>query len=65
MGRRLYFYVSGGIFGLVAILHVVRAFLDLPVQIGSRAVPIWPSWAGAVVAISLCVWAFGLMARES
>lgn len=64
MSRRLYLYVSGSLFGVVTVLHVLRALLNLSVRIGSREVPIWPSWGGAVVALALCVWAFGLAVRE-
>ncbi len=53
-----YVVVSGVIFGLVAVAHVVRALGQVPVQLGSSAIPIWASWVAAVVAGALCVWAF-------
>ena len=40
------------------IAHVVRAITAMPVQIGSSTIPMWVSWVGAVVAATLCVWAF-------
>jgi hypothetical protein len=55
---RTYVVVSGAIFGLVALAHVVRAITGAPVQIGTSAVPVWVSWVGAVVAGALCIWAF-------
>jgi len=53
-----YIVVSGGIFGLVAIAQATRAFLERPVQIDTLVVPVWASWLAAIVAGSLCVWAF-------
>lgn len=53
-----YKIVSGVIFGIVAIGQAARALLELPVQIDTFAVPVWASWVAALVAGSLCVWAF-------
>ena len=53
-----YLVVSGAIFGAVALLQAGRALTQLPVRIGSFEVPVWGSWVAAVVAGSLCVWAF-------
>ena len=53
-----YVVVSGAVFGLVALGQAVRAFNQLPVHVGSHEIPVWLSWVAAVVAGSLCVWAF-------
>ena len=53
-----YRLVSGIVFGVVAILQLVRAISEWPVQIGSFAVPVPFSWVAFVVAGALCVWAF-------
>lgn len=53
-----YVMVSGIVFGAVAIAQASRALMQLPVQIGTAAIPVWASWVAAVVAGSLCVWAF-------
>jgi hypothetical protein len=53
-----YAVVSGLVFGVVSVAHIARAFAALPVQLGTYAVPVWVSWAAAVVAGGLCVWAF-------
>jgi len=53
-----YVVVSGLVFGLVALLQAMRALLALPVQLGSVSVPVWASWVAAVVAGTLCLWAF-------
>ena len=58
MSSRAYLVVSGTIFGLVAVAHLVRAVCQVSIYVGDWAVPIWPSWGGLVVASALCVWAF-------
>ena len=63
MGSKIYFVVSGSIFGLVALAHLVRVVYQMPVQAGTWALPMWPSWGGLVVAGALCVWAFWLLRR--
>lgn len=53
-----YIVVSGLIFGVVALAQVLRAAMQLPVQVGGFEIPVWASWVAAVVAGTLCVWAF-------
>lgn len=50
--------VAAVVFALVALGHFYRAFAGLPIQIGSLAVPVWISWAGALGAGALSVWGF-------
>jgi len=49
--------VSGVVFALVAVMHLVRAVQALPVTVGSTAIPVSLSWLAAVVAGGLSVWA--------
>jgi hypothetical protein len=56
--RDTYRLVSGIIFGVVAIIQIIRAISEWPVQIGPYAVPVWFSWVAFVVAGALCVTAF-------
>jgi len=53
-----YVVVSGVVFGFVAIAQAARALGQVPVHVGSFEIPVWASWVAAVVAGSLCVWAF-------
>jgi hypothetical protein len=53
-----YSVVSGFVFGLIAIAQSVRALRQLPVNVGEFEIPVWLSWLAAVIAASLCVWAF-------
>ena len=64
MKRQTYLYISGSIFGIVAILHLIRAVLQLPVQLGTFSFPVGLSWFGGVVAFFLCAWSFRLAGRE-
>jgi hypothetical protein len=50
--------VAAILFGLVAAAHLARIGMDLPVQIGAVAIPLWVSWLGLAVAGSLSVWGF-------
>jgi hypothetical protein len=56
-----YLLISGIIFGLVAILHLVRLVRKMPVQLGGWSFPMPLSWGGLVAATVLCAWAFVLL----
>lgn len=58
-----YLVISGIIFCLVAILHLVRVLFSIPVQIGNWETPFWISWVGFIAAAILCIWAFRLSAK--
>ncbi len=62
-GMRAYIQVSGVVFGVIALLHIVRLFLDWPAQIAGWAVPLWISWIAIFAAGALCIWAFRLVAK--
>ncbi len=63
MSRKAYFVVSGTIFGLSAVVHLARVVYQVPIHVGDRAIPVWPSWGGLVVTGVLCAWAFRLLRR--
>lgn len=50
--------VAASLFGIVALAHVARLALDVPVQVGTTAIPMWVSWFGLLVAGGLSVWGF-------
>jgi hypothetical protein len=60
MNPKPYLILSGTIFGLVCLLHLVRSALVVPVVAGGHQVPLWISWVGAVGAGVLSGWAFYL-----
>lgn len=56
--RNKYVVVSGAVFAVVALGQTIRAINQVPVHVGSFEVPVWASWLAAVIAGSLCAWAF-------
>lgn len=57
---KAYLGISGAIFGIVAVLHLLRLALDWPAQIGNWNVPFWVSWIALLLSAGLCVWALQL-----
>ena len=60
---RTYTLLTGVIFGVLALAHVARLFLDWPVQVAGWAVPTWLSWIAIIATGALSVWAFRLAGR--
>lgn len=56
--NRPYLIVSGSIFGLVALLHLLRVVYGWTVQVGGWVVPEAASVVGMIIAAGLCAWAF-------
>jgi uncharacterized membrane protein YozB (DUF420 family) len=52
--------VSGVIFGLIAIMHLLRLAYSAKVTIGDRAIPMWVSVLGFVIPLCLSLWIFRL-----
>ena len=61
---RAYILITGVIFAIVALVHLLRLLLDWPVQVAGLAVPPWVSWIGFLAAGALAVWAFSLVAGD-
>ena len=57
---RGYLVISGVLFGVVALAHLLRLIYGWQVQIATEVVPMWVSAIGLVAAGVLCVWAFAL-----
>ena len=60
---RAYIRITGVVFAIVALAHVLRVVLDWPAQVAGWVVPIWISWVAILGAGALCVWAFRLVGR--
>jgi hypothetical protein len=58
MKSNSYELVSGSVFGIIAALQAIRAVLQVPVQVGAQAVPVWFSWVAVAAVGCLCIWAF-------
>lgn len=53
-----YVVVSGAIFGIVALAQLLRAVMQVPIQIGSVEIPFGVSWVAVVLFGGMCTWAF-------
>ncbi len=61
MSGSQYFLVSGIIFTIVGIAHLARVVYEIPVLIGSSALPIWVSGIGVIIPVFLAITAFRLL----
>jgi hypothetical protein len=55
-----YLYVSAAIFGIVALVHIIRAMSGWAFQIGPMEVPVSASWVGFVITGAFAAWAIRL-----
>lgn len=53
MNRYTYLMTSATIFSLVAAFHLIRVFMDWPLQLGAWIIPDWASLLAALVAGTL------------
>ena len=60
MQQHPYLVVTGTIFGLVALVHLLRVVNGWSFEIGPWSLPMAASWIGTLVPAILCVWAFRL-----
>ncbi len=60
---RSYLRLSGAILGLIALAQALRLVVQWPVTVGTFLVPLWPSVIAMLIAGSLSIWAFRLLAR--
>ena len=58
MGYKQYCIVSGTLFALVALAHLLRIVYGMSVQIDEYVVPMLVSWIALIVPGALAVWAF-------
>jgi len=52
--------LGGTIFGIVAVLHLLRIVTGIAVTIGTWLLPLWVNWMGLFGAGLLCVWLWWL-----
>lgn len=58
MEHKGYCVVSGVLFALVAVLHLLRIVYGFSIQVDDYAVPMLVSWIALIVPAGLAVWAF-------
>lgn len=58
---RTYVQISGALFGIIALAHLLRLFWHWPIDLAGYLVPLWVSWLGLLLAGGLSLWALRLM----
>jgi len=56
--------ITGTIFGIVAILHLLRIITGIQVLIGDFTLPVWVNWMGLLAASFLCCWLWIVSGRN-
>ena len=64
MHYRTYCLISGILFSLVAIAHLLRIIYGLNLTVDDYEVPMFASWLAFVVPATLAAWAFRLNRRS-
>ena len=64
MKDRTYLIVTATLFGLITLGQLARLTYQIPVQIGTWDVPLWPSIIAVLLAFALFVWAFRLIRAQ-
>ena len=64
MSNKLYLIVSGAVFFLVAIFHLLRLVYHWPIVVGTWTIPYLLSYVGFPVSSAYCIWACSLYARK-
>jgi len=60
MNAKSYCTVSGLLFALVALAHLIRIVTGMSVQVDDYPVPMLVSWIALIVPAALAAWAFRL-----
>jgi hypothetical protein len=63
MNTKAYLIVSTVIFGLVAVMHLLRLALGWSVVLGMTSVPLWVSLLAVLVSASVAIWGLSLVRR--
>jgi hypothetical protein len=65
MKARSYLVTSGSLFGVVALLHLLRVANGWDVAVGPWSISMGVSWVGTIVPAILSVWALRLASRPA
>jgi len=60
MKNRAYLFISGTLFLLVSMGHLLRAIKNWTFQVSQWSVPMEVSWVGFAITFALALWAFRL-----
>ena len=64
LSQKLYLIISGVIFLLVGVFHLLRLVYNWPIVVGTRIVPYALSYVGSPVSIGYFAWACWLLFRK-
>ena len=64
MVSRPYLLISGIVFGVVAVAHLLRVVNGWALELGPWSVPMWLSWVGSIGPAALSAWAFRLAGKR-
>jgi len=64
MNQKNYCIVSGVLFCLVALAHLLRIVNGISVHLDEYVVPMSVSWGGLIVPAALAFWAFRTISRS-
>jgi len=64
MNKQTYFLISGLVFAIVAIVHLLRIINQFPVIVGTWVIPMTVSVLGLIIAGILSYCGFTLMCKE-
>ncbi len=65
MKTQPYLLISGSLFALVGVAHLLRIVNGWPVTAGPWPIPMWVSWIGTLIPAGLSTWAFALIRRHA
>ena len=63
VATKLYLIVSGAIFLLVAVFHLLRLLYQWPIVVGGTTIPMALSYCGLPGSSAYCAWASWLLVR--
>ena len=64
MDQRTFAFTAGLIFGLIALVHLVRICFGWSIVIESWSIPIWISWIGFIIASGLAYFGLRTVRRQ-
>ena len=64
MNKQTYFLISGMVFAIVAIVHLLRIINQFQIVVGTWSAPMAVSWVGLIISGILSYWGFMLMSKE-
>ena len=64
MAKRLYLILSGAVFLLVGLFHLLRLVYHWPIVVGATTVPFALSYVGCPASLAYSAWAVWLLRRQ-